>query len=118
MEQRRLDRRLVDYSRCVAELRELDGDVRQHGARLIVALFRSTADPRWRQLDSTVTAGLAGMDIPIVDLGKALADTHPGDELRSHGPGSPPNEIAHRIAAQQTWKFLQSFFPARPNGLQ
>ena len=102
------------FTRCVDEILRLDSEVREQGARLVVIIFRNDFDfagetqsgKIWNRLTSTVTEGLQGSDIPILDLGKAL-QKHSSEDLMVHQIDVHPNEIAHAIAAREIQDFLQ-----------
>jgi hypothetical protein len=116
----RHQRRTFDYSKCVEEILQLDSQVRKQGARLVVAIFRTDDGKEWEQLTNTVTKGLRDTDIPILDLGKALLNKHTYDEIIVHKVDAHPNEIAHKMAAQEMSRFLQrawsgSQSPSAPN---
>ena len=104
------------FARCVQEIRQLDADVRRNGGRLVVLIFRNNIDfggstesgRLWNLLTKTVTDGLQGTEIPILDLGQALAERDLRDDVKIHAEvGIAPNESAHAIAAQQLLGFLQ-----------
>jgi hypothetical protein len=110
-----------DYRRCVAEIHRLNTLVRDHGARLGVIIFRTKADyggnpgaAMLNELTRTVTAGLQGTDIPLLDLGPAFLAQHPDEQLHVHEIDLHPNEIAHRTAAKEILKFLLSSELFRP----
>ena len=100
----------MDFSDSLKETLQLYSDVRKQGARMGVVFFRhSKRDYRWLDLINTVTPGLKGTDIPMLDLGPALFENHLDEELFVYGRiDSHPNEIANRIAAQEILKFLQN----------
>lgn len=103
----RHQRRTFDYSTCVEEILQLDGGVRKQGGRLVVTIFRTDNGSNWDQLTDTITNGLQGVDIPLLDLGKALLEEHPNKDLKVHEVDGHPNEIAHMIAAQEILALLQ-----------
>jgi hypothetical protein len=102
----RHQRRGFDYTKCVEEILQLDGEVRKQGRRLAVVIFRTDHDDKWDQLAGTVTKGLQSTDIPVLDLGKALFEKHSEEDLMVHKIDGHPNEIAHLIAAQEILSLL------------
>ena len=114
-------RPLRDYRRSIADVRRLNTLAREHGARLGVIIFRSNGDyggdgnaEMWDYLIRTVTAGLQGTDIPLLDLGPVLLAQHPGEQLLVHEIDGHPNEVAHRTAARAILKFVLSKQLLRP----
>jgi hypothetical protein len=103
-----------DYSKCVEEITRLNEACRRSAARLAVFIFRNNADMQgtaeagklWNQLSATVTTGLQGTNVPVLDLGKILKESHPGELLSIHN-GAEPNDAAHGIAARELQTFLQ-----------
>ena len=115
IEEYRSRRYSPDFSRCVEEVLQLDREVRQHGARLIVFIFRNNADysgstdggALWNQLSTVVNRGLQGTGIRVLDLGLALEKQSSAQDLTAHSViGFQPNEAAHAIAAQELFSFL------------
>ena len=104
---RQRDRRF-DYSRCLEDIRELDREVRQHGARLIVAVLPTDSDPRWSQLSSTVTQGLEGSGISILAPETVLAEGLGDEERRVDSTDAHPNASVHKAAAEQILRFLET----------
>jgi hypothetical protein len=102
----RHQRLTFDYTKCVEEILRLDGEVRKQGKRLAVIIFRNGYGDNWDQLASTVTNGLQGTDVPVLDLGKALFEKHAEEDLIVHRIDGHPNEIAHLIAAQEILELL------------
>jgi lysophospholipase L1-like esterase len=97
-----------DFSASVEEIKLLDQQVRQRGARLAVVIYRNNEDwPPWLKLLQQVSEGLEGTGVPVLDLGPALFAEHEEEELEVHPTDGHPNEIAHRIAAQETASFLR-----------
>ena len=91
------------------EILRLDAEVRRTGARLVVVAFRHTTQPEdeWNALVRTVTAGLAGSDVPWLDLGQTLIPGHRLEEMVVHPIDGHPNEVAHKLAAQSIFQFLR-----------
>jgi hypothetical protein len=110
---RRRERR-YDYSSSVRELLRLDESCRKRGAQLAVVIFRHASWEPWPRLVRDVTEGLRGTDIPVLDLGPALLEHHRPEDLTVHPTDGHPNEIAHRLAAEEIEKFLraQGLLPA------
>jgi hypothetical protein len=99
-----------DFTPNVGEILKLREECRQQNARLAVAFFRNenknTADD-WQKLVDTVSRGLDGKGIPMIDLGNEFRQ-HSFKELMVHDVyDAHPNEIAHRIAAEQLQQFLR-----------
>jgi hypothetical protein len=95
-------RRTYDYRRSVEDLRALDKAVRAQGARLIVAVSRHGPDGLGDSVLATVRKGLAGSEIPLLDLGRlTVTDSGPGDSEDLPGLG------AHRAAALQLLRWLR-----------
>jgi hypothetical protein len=110
------NRSAPDFSKSVEEVRQLDRDVRQHGGRLVVFLFRNNADysgttpsgKLWNRLGSSVSEGLQDSGIAILDLGKVLAKQSSDEDLTVHSPiGFELNETAHAVAARELAAFLR-----------
>jgi hypothetical protein len=113
-----------EYSRTVAELQKLKAACDKAGARLVVFVYRNDADfggsaeggRIWNSLTQTVTSGLAGNGVPVLDLGAALAATHPEDALAIHARlAEEPDETTHAIAARELLAFLQAQKLIRPS---
>jgi hypothetical protein len=115
----RYKRPFPDFSKSVEEILRLDKEIRAGGSRLAVIIFRTDGDyggselmgKIWNHLTNTVTQGLQNTGIPILDLGKSLCRERAGcTEYFSVYPmiDAHPNEVAHRIAAQQILGLLQS----------
>jgi lysophospholipase L1-like esterase len=101
--------RTYDYSTCVRELLLLEESCRRHGARLAVVIFRQSIPPDpWLRLLAAVNEGVEGTGIPVLDLGHALAGHGSHQELIVHPNDGHPNEIAHRVAAEEIERFLRS----------
>jgi lysophospholipase L1-like esterase len=109
----RLDRlrrpeRVYDYSATVREILRLQKSCRERGAGLAVVIFRHAPWEPWPRLVRDVTEGLRGTSIPVLDLGQALLEGHRPDELTVHPTDGHPNEIAHRLAAEEIERFLRT----------
>jgi hypothetical protein len=100
--------RAYDYASCARELLQLDDSCRKQGAKLAVAFFRPADIDPWPHFIEVVSEGLRGTDIPIVDLGPALLEEHIPEELVVHPIDGHPNEIAHRLAAEEIERFLRA----------
>jgi hypothetical protein len=105
----------TDFTRIVEELRQLNTDTQRRGAALAVFIFRNNADyagstesgKTWNLLTKTITDGLKGSNIPVLDTGKVLTQGN-ADDLKAHAPiPQDPNEPAHAIAARQLVPFLR-----------
>lgn len=99
---------LPDYSVCVRELLRLDEACKRHAAKLVVVIFRF--EP-WREISAlreTVSSGLAGTEIPLLDLGTVLLARHTRNDYIVHPIDAHPNELAHRLAAEEIERFLRA----------
>jgi hypothetical protein len=105
----------TDFTRCVQELRQLEEDTQKRGTSLGVFIFRNNADysgstqsgKTWNKLTKTITEGLQGTKIPLLDTGKVLRDGN-ADDLKAHAAiPQDPNETAHLIAARELLRFLR-----------
>ena len=105
-----------NFAKCVDEILQLDQDVRAAHAQLAVIIFRNDPDfaavtpvgKMWNDLTRTVTLGLKDSHIPVMDVGKALYANHSEDQLKVHVDlDGHPNEIAHRIAANEVFDFIR-----------
>jgi hypothetical protein len=109
-----------DFKPNVREILKLNESCRRQKARLAVVFFRNAslvlpgeaskpypAESVWGNLITTVSAGLKGTGIPLLDLGEALLREHNYKELEVHPQyDGHPNEIGHRIAAEELELFL------------
>jgi hypothetical protein len=107
IQQYRYQRPDPDYRPVLAEVLRLQEACRRQNARLAVIVFRDYESREDTKLLSTMKAGLNGKGIPVVDLGPALEREHPFGELVVHPLDRHPNEIAHRIAAEEIEKLLR-----------
>ncbi|MEQ1690961.1 MAG: carbohydrate binding domain-containing protein [Gemmatimonas sp.] len=95
-----------DFPAVVRGIREIEQDASARGSRLAVILFRHRETREWAGLDSAVTIGLRGTNIPVLDLGSALRSFSEA-QLRVHAIyDGHPNELAHRVSAEAIRKFL------------
>jgi len=104
----------TDFTRCVQELRQLEGAAQKRGANVGVFLFRNNADysgstqsgKTWNQLTKTITEGLRETKIPVLDTGKVLTQGN-ADDLKAHAAiPQDANATAHAIAARELIRFL------------
>jgi lysophospholipase L1-like esterase len=102
--------RPYDYSASIAEVRKLNDLCRARGAKLAVAIFRNTRwFAPWKKLLKDVREGLAGTDIPLLDLGEILLTEGLRETaLVVHAVDGHPNELAHRLTAAGMEKFLRT----------
>ncbi|MCI0411909.1 GDSL-type esterase/lipase family protein [bacterium] len=116
IQQYRHQRPFPNFSKCVDEILRLDGELRNHSSRLGVVIYRNDPDFEastypgkiWNHLTRTVTGGLEGENIPVLDLGKPLFEKHSKVELDVHPTiDHHPNEVANGIAAQEILRFLE-----------
>ncbi len=101
--------RQYDYPSCLRELLLLNESCRQRGAKLAVVIFRQSSpwEP-WLRLVEVVTEGVRGTGIPVLDLGPTLLRDGRPEELIVHGTDAHPNEVAHRLAAEEIERFLRA----------
>jgi hypothetical protein len=101
-------RRPFEYSGAVEELAKLNDACRVRGARLAVVIFRNVdASPHWRDLVTAVSGKLQPLDIPVLDLGLAILKEHQASDLSVHPLDENPNEVAHRVAADEIERLLR-----------
>jgi hypothetical protein len=101
-------RRPFEYSGAMEELSRLNQACRIRGARLAVVVFRNAdLSPRWRDLVTAVSMKFQGTDVPVLDLGPALLKVRPARDLVVHPLDANPNEIAHRVAAEEIERLLR-----------
>ena len=104
------DKPPVDFSPNLQELLKLGAQVRRDGGRLLVVSFRNNPLNlgNWDLMARTISAGLLGTDIAWLDLGEALLKGRDWHDLLVYPNGDwHPNEIAHRLAAEQIDRHLQ-----------
>jgi hypothetical protein len=100
--------RPFEYSHVAEELAALNEACRVRRARLAVVLFRNVeAAPHWRDLATAVSAKLQPLDVPVLDLGLALLKDHSASDVAVDALDQNPNEIAHRIAAEEIERMLR-----------
>jgi hypothetical protein len=100
--------RPFDYSTVAVELGKLGASCRARDARLAVVLFGSADLSRhWNDLVRAVSERFQGTDVPVLDLGLVLLKEQAGGNLTVHPLDPNLNEIAHRIAAESTERFLR-----------
>lgn len=94
------------YENCAVELRHLHATCREQDIALAVFVFATSRHGSWRRLHDAVAKELDPLGVPVLSIRDALArqgllgkvDVHPGD--------GHPNEIAHRVAAEEIERFL------------
>jgi len=96
-----------DFSGCVDELLLLKSKLRENNIPLLVVIFRNSDWPPWPLLSKTVSEGLKGTGIPVLDIGNALLKNHSYADLAVHEIDGHPNEIAHRIAAETIYQLIK-----------
>ncbi|MBL0171657.1 MAG: carbohydrate binding domain-containing protein [Gemmatimonadaceae bacterium] len=95
-----------DFATTVDNIKQVDADARARGARVAVVLFQQRLGPDWKSLDSALTKGLRGSNIPMLNLGPVLL-SFGEQKLFVHSVlDRHPNELAHRISAEALRKFL------------
>ena len=106
----------IDFKRCVEELKNLDQAVQRRGASLAVFIFRNNADyagstesgRTWNKLTATLSDGLRGSSIPVLDTGTVLKQGNTDDLKANVAVPQDPNETAHTIAARELLPFLRA----------
>jgi len=99
-----------DFRPNITEILKLQEDCERNHARLGVVFFRheELADNNWGKLVDTITVGLQGKGIPVIDLGIEMLHEHNSKDLTVYSPiDNHPNEIAHADAAKQLEQFLR-----------
>lgn len=99
-------RRTFDYSASGAELVQLVESARAGHARLGVVVFRTSVARPWDDLIAAVSSDLVRRNVPVLDLGESLLRDQTPGLLAVHPADQRPNEIAHRIAAEEISRFL------------
>lgn len=95
------------YRRCQAEVTRLAQRCRQDDVALAVVLFRMVEKAYcWIRIQELLTTGLAGLDVPILDLGVAFDRHRQSQDLWVHETDLHPNELAHHLAAKELERFL------------
>lgn len=95
-----------DYSRCIPELIRLRDLCAEDRAKLFVFSFRNGESEEWQRMSQVISAALAKIGVPFCDLGETLLRRHLSPELTVHPIDGHPNELAHRLAAEETKRFL------------
>jgi hypothetical protein len=94
------------YETCVDELKLLKAKTDGYGAKLGVVIFANRPQEEWELLASTVSEGMEGTGVPILNLKNALAEV-PESIQQVHPLDAHPSEIAHGIAAREIAAFLK-----------
>jgi len=106
-----------DYSDAAEEIIQLNLRLRNDHSRLAVVLFRNNSDyngkglkgKQWNALTRDVSKKLKWADIPVLDLSTALFQNHSVSDLAVlPKKDSRPSAIAHKIAADELRKFLET----------
>lgn len=95
------------YQVCVDEVLKLKELCDGAGTRLVVLLFRDTDYSNWKEMEETVTSGLAGSGVPILNLKDKLAVIPFTAISVLPDVDGHPNEISHGIAATEIAQFLE-----------
>ena len=107
-----------DYSGSLEEIRQLHSEIKRQSASLAIVFFKDLPlsveneesnyySDAWMSLINTLTKGLQGYGIPMLDIRDALFENHTYQDLLVHEiVDLHPNEIAHEIAAQEMGDFL------------
>lgn len=104
------DKPPADFSPNLQVLLELGAQVRRDGGRLLVVSFRNNPLNlgQWDLMARTISTGLQGSDIAWLDLGDTLLQGRDWRDLLVYPNGDwHPNEIAHRLAAEQIDRHMQ-----------
>ena len=100
----------LDPAAIVDEVLELGRTTLEHGARLGVVTLRNQPlerSPEWTGLLDALPGRLKEAGVPFRDLGLELMAGHEPAELRVYADLDPhPNEMAHRLAAEEILDFL------------
>lgn len=103
-----------DYFVCLEEVRALHDFCAARKIKLVILLFRYLPmTERWRSLHETLSQGLNGRDIVIVDSGDAVRarlEQSVGflrDQPTVHPLDAHPNEIAHQMAAEVLFEEIE-----------
>jgi hypothetical protein len=108
--------KVPNFSGCLKEIHLLNKKLNTEGARLVVVIFRNDPDysgynyygKAWNELTRELASDLNSSSIPVLDLGKAFFENHNAQELMVDPRiDSHPNEIAHKIAANEIYDFLK-----------
>jgi hypothetical protein len=104
------ERRALDPAAIVEEVLALGRSTRERGARLGVVALRTRPlehSPEWTGLLEALPGRLEESGVPFRDLGLELLEKHQPAELRVYADLDPhPNEMAHRLAAEEILDFL------------
>ncbi len=95
-----------DFATIVSGIKQIDDQARASGARLVVMTFQHRTKETWSGLDSALTSGLTGSNIPILRLGPALQPFGEQALVVHTAYDRHPNELAHRVSAEALRKFL------------
>lgn len=103
-----------DYSVCLEEVKRLHDFCSARQIKLVILLFRYLPmTERWHSLQETLSQGLKGRDIVIVDSGNAVRERLERslgflqDQATVHPLDAHPNEMAHRAAAEVLFGVLR-----------
>jgi hypothetical protein len=100
--------RPFDYAGVAEELGKLNDACRVRDARLGVVLFGTAAlSPYWTLLAQNVSEKFHGTNVAVLDLSAALLKDHSTADLMVHAIDPSPNEIAHRVAAEEIERLLR-----------
>lgn len=98
-----------DDQRCANEVRKLKLRCDQAGIKLVVLLFRDSAfSASWRAFQRTLGQVVNLKELPTLDIGRAWFAHQQGRGMTVHRTEAHPNEVAHRIAAEELARFLRS----------
>jgi len=103
-----------DYKKSIADMHALKEEAEKNSAKFTIIVFRNDADyagvtargKMWNHLDAAIRESFS--DTPVMDVSKALFEKYSETDLQVYpGVDDHPNEIVHRIAAEEIHRFLQ-----------
>lgn len=98
-----------DYERGREQLARLCDYCQQRGIRLVGLLLRAGGwGADWQRLRDRLCGVLDDRKVPWLDVGPPLLARHPPEDLMVHPRDGHPNEVAHRLAAEQMAEFLHT----------
>jgi hypothetical protein len=101
--------RAYNYTPSVAALLELQKEVEAHHGHLVVVVAQTDSSPSWTQLRSTVTSGLKGSNVPVLDVSDTLIAGLRPDQLIVDATDPHPNERVHAALARQLLPYFLKY---------
>lgn len=111
--QSRLSASTRDFRNSIQHLNTLAEECRSEKRSFAVVLFHAWRSRSWTQLKSALAEHL-DRAIPVLDLERVLIGSHRPEDLRVHDVDPHPNELAHRLAAEEIDRFLAERRMATP----